>query len=63
MLKQLPNLKCLYLQGNPVVSHMKNYRKTMIAALPSLGYLDERPVFEDERRMVTAWCGLENQGA
>lgn len=53
--KQLPNLQCLYLKGNPVVSQMKNYRKTVIAALPKLGYLDDRPVFEDERRLVTAW--------
>ena len=51
----MPNLKCLYLKGNPVVSTMKNYRKVMVAAIPGLGYLDERPVFEDERRMVNAW--------
>lgn len=56
LLKKLPNLKCLYLKGNPVVSSMKNYRKSFIAALPNLGYLDERPVFEDERRMVNAWA-------
>lgn len=55
VLKPLANLKCLYLKGNPVVSTMKNYRKTIIAALPSLTYLDERPVFEDERRIVNAW--------
>ena len=55
VLKQMPNLKCLYLKGNPVVSTMKNYRKVMVAAIPGLGYLDERPVFEDERRMVNAW--------
>ncbi len=55
VLKQLPELRCLYLKGNPVVSNMKNYRKTVIAALPELTYLDERPVFEDERRLVNAW--------
>ena len=54
--KQLPNLKCLYLKGNPVVSNIKNYRKTVVAALPGLGYLDDRPIFEDERRMIDAWC-------
>ncbi|GAX82416.1 hypothetical protein CEUSTIGMA_g9844.t1 [Chlamydomonas eustigma] len=53
--QQLPNLKCLYLKGNPVVSAIKNYRKVVISAIPSLGYLDEKPVFEDERRLVTAW--------
>lgn len=53
--KQLPELRCLYLKGNPVVSNTKNYRKSIIAALPELRYLDERPVFDDERRLVTAW--------
>eukprot|EP00195_Chlamydomonas_chlamydogama_P005405 CAMPEP_0202891828 /NCGR_PEP_ID=MMETSP1392-20130828/1781_1 /ASSEMBLY_ACC=CAM_ASM_000868 /TAXON_ID=225041 /ORGANISM="Chlamydomonas chlamydogama, Strain SAG 11-48b" /LENGTH=445 /DNA_ID=CAMNT_0049575687 /DNA_START=22 /DNA_END=1359 /DNA_ORIENTATION=+ len=63
ILKQLPELKCLYLKGNPVVSKMKNYRKTVIAALPTLTYLDDRPVFEQERRLVNAWVsgGLEGE--
>lgn len=56
VIKQLPDLKCLYLKGNPVVSTMKNYRKSVISAIPTLTYLDERPVFEDERRLVNAWC-------
>ena len=55
LLKQMPNLRCLYLKGNPVVSVIKNYRKVVVAAIPTLGYLDERPVFEDERRMIDAW--------
>ncbi len=48
--------RCLYLKGNPVVSQIKNYRKALVAALPELRYLDDRPVFEDERRIVNAWC-------
>jgi dynein assembly factor 1, axonemal len=52
----MTDLRCLYLKGNPVVSAIKNYRKTIVAALPNLQYLDERPVFEDERRLVSAWC-------
>ena len=55
VLKKMPSLKCLYLKGNPVVSMIKNYRKVVMAALPNLGYLDEKPVFEDERRLVNAW--------
>ena len=55
VLKKMPSLRCLYLKGNPVVSMIKNYRKVVVAALPDLGYLDERPVFEDERRLVNAW--------
>lgn len=65
LLKGMPNLRCLYLKGNPVVSAIKNYRKTLIAAIPTLGYLDDRPVFEDERRLVDAWAkgGLEAERA
>ena len=55
VLKQMPNLSCLYLQGNPVVSKIKNYRKTLIASLPNLRYLDDRPVFENDRRCAEAF--------
>jgi dynein assembly factor 1, axonemal len=55
ILKALPSLHCLYLKGNPVVSKIKSYRKTVIAALPNLTYLDDRPVFEVEQRCALAW--------
>ena len=51
----LPDLRCLYLKGNPMVSKVRNYRKTMIATIPSLTYLDDRPVFVVERRCAEAW--------
>ncbi|KAK1947444.1 Dynein assembly factor 1 [Phytophthora citrophthora] len=55
ILAQLPNLKVLYLQGNEVVKHIKQYRKTMVYRCRKLKYLDDRPVFDDERRRVEAW--------
>ena len=54
-LRRLPHLKCLYLRGNPLVSAARPYRKAVLAALPSLTYLDDRPVFEAERRCADAW--------
>ena len=51
----LPNLRCLYLKGNPIVEAMRNYRKTVISKLPGLTYLDERPIFDLERRCAEAW--------
>ena len=51
----LPLLRVLYLRGNPAVSAMRGYRKTLIALLPSLNYLDDRPVFETERLCAEAW--------
>lgn len=52
----LPDLRVLYLQGNPVVKAIKNYRKTLISRCPALKYLDDRPVFDEERRRVNAWA-------
>lgn len=51
----MPDLRVLYLMGNPVVKHIRNYRKTLISRCKNLKYLDDRPVFEEERRRVDAW--------
>ena len=55
LLAKLPNLRVLYLKGNPLIRTTRHYRKTVIASIPSLTYLDERPVFENERRTSEAW--------
>lgn len=55
ILAQMPELKVLYLQGNDVVKHIKQYRKTLVYRCRKLKYLDDRPVFDDERRRVDAW--------
>ena len=55
VLRDMPNLSCLYLQGNPVVNKVRNYRKRLIAMLPNLKYLDDRPVFENDRRCAEAF--------
>eukprot|EP00796_Vickermania_ingenoplastis_P013341 gene13341-9173_t len=51
----LPLVSVIYLQGNAITHGMKHYRRQMILHLPALTYLDERPVFVEERRIVTAW--------
>jgi hypothetical protein len=56
VLAQMPNLKVLYLKGNPMVKKIKNYRRTLISRLRHLTYLDERPVFDTERKQVEAWA-------
>jgi dynein assembly factor 1 len=55
ILAQMPELKVLYLQGHDVVKHIKQYRKTLVYRCRKLKYLDDRPVFDDERRRVEAW--------
>jgi len=60
---KLPDLRVLYLMGNPVVKEIRNYRKTIISRCKHLTYLDDRPVFEDERRRVNAWAAaMETSG-
>jgi len=53
--RALPALACLALTGNPFLRTARQYRKTVLAALPRLAHLDDRPVFEEERVAVTAW--------
>ena len=57
LLGSLPSLRALYLQaGNPVAGRLRPYRKTVVAALKELVYLDDKPVFDAERRAATAWA-------
>ncbi|RNF05632.1 Leucine-rich repeat-containing protein ODA7 [Trypanosoma rangeli] len=52
---KLPNVSVIYFHGNPAVCGLKGYRRQMVLRLPQLMYLDERPVFTEERRCVEAW--------
>ena len=44
------------MQNNKVVQKLRNYRKTMIHRLPDLRFLDDRPVFEEDRRKAEAFA-------
>jgi dynein assembly factor 1 len=62
ILQLLPDLRVLYLMGNPVVKNIRNYRKTIISKCKMLKYLDDRPVFEEERRRVDKWAAVLDNG-
>jgi dynein assembly factor 1 len=55
ILKQLPKLGVLNLQRNPIRNNVENYRRRLISELLSLKYLDDKPVFPNERRAIMAW--------
>ena len=58
----MPDLRVLYLMGNPVVKNIRNYRRTVVSRCKSLKYLDDRPVFDEERRRTDAWAKVIEQG-
>lgn len=62
---KMPNLKVLYLHSNPVVKKIDHYRKKIISSVPNLKYLDDRPVFEEDRRRAEAWArgGMDEERA
>jgi len=56
ILEKLPNLTLLECKGNSFRDKIPDFRKTMIARLPKLRYLDERPVTEEDRRRAHAFA-------
>lgn len=63
VLQAMPSLRVLSLIGNEMVEKIPNYRKTVVARLGGLTFLDERPVFPKERACAEAWAvgGLEGE--
>lgn len=53
--RDMPKLELLYLEKNPFVRKITNYRKHMIVAVPSLVYFDERPINKLDREMAEAF--------
>ncbi|CAJ1028123.1 hypothetical protein, conserved [Leishmania shawi] len=56
ILERLPRLQSLKLSGNPLVRSLPRYRKCVLSRCKRLLHLDDRPVFAEERRLVTAWA-------
>ena len=55
ILGEMTMLHVLTMTGNPVVSTITNYRKTMVLECKFLTYLDSRPVFPRDRACAEAW--------
>ena len=63
ILCKIPRLRVLYLFNNECVRKIPYYRKNVIGSLKELTYLDDKPVFEDERRFCDAFIrgGIEEE--
>merc|ERR1719401_2501630 len=61
----MPDLRVLYLKGNPCGKKIPNYRKSITVYCSDLRYLDDRPVFPEDRRAAEAFNrgGLEEERA
>jgi len=51
----MPHLAVLQCQGNPFIPKVASYRKTFVSRIKTLSYLDDRPVFDEERLAAEAW--------
>ena len=56
VLEKMPKLGVLYLMNNDVTKKITSYRKTLINRIKTLKYLDDRPVFEEDRRRAEAYA-------
>jgi dynein assembly factor 1 len=65
VLVHMEDLRVLYLKGNPCAKRIPNYRKSTTVYCTTLKYLDDRPVFEEDRRAAEAFNrgGLEEERA
>lgn len=62
---RMKDLRVLYLKGNPAAKKIVNYRKSLTAYCKDMRYIDDRPVFEDDRRCAEAFNrgGIEEERA
>ena len=57
------NLAVVYMQNNDFTKKISHYRKQIITKIPDIKYIDDKPVFEDEKRFAEAWArgGLDEE--
>ena len=56
ILTKFVDLRVIYLNGNDVVRKIPNYRKTLISKIDTLKYIDDKPIFDDEKRFALAFA-------
>uniref|UniRef100_A0A7S2JR09 Dynein assembly factor 1, axonemal homolog n=1 Tax=Haptolina brevifila TaxID=156173 RepID=A0A7S2JR09_9EUKA len=56
VLEAMPGLAVTQLQGNSFLTKITQYRRNTVYRCRALSYLDDRPVFQEERLAVDAWA-------
>lgn len=46
----MPNIAVIYMHNNQFNKKISHYRKTVISKMPNIKYIDDKPVFDDEKR-------------
>lgn len=59
ILTKFIDLRVIYLNGNDVVRKIPNYRKTLISKIDSLKYIDDKPIFDDEKDLRLPLLGVD----
>ena len=61
----MPSIAVVYMQNNEFTKKISHYRKAVISKIPTIKYIDDKPVFEDELRYALAWArgGMEEERA
>ncbi|KAL7749118.1 hypothetical protein RI367_005523 [Sorochytrium milnesiophthora] len=56
VIHSIPQLAVLNLMGNEVIRKVQQYRRNLIVTVKTLTYLDDRPIFDSERKATEAWA-------
>lgn len=61
VLEAMPQLAVVQMQGNPLINSVPQYRRTLVSRCKALTYVDDRPVFPEDRLATEAWAWAEKE--
>ena len=55
MFAAIASLRVLQVTGTPLIKNVKPFRRVLTTRIPQLTYLNDRPIFDRDRRLAIAW--------